>query len=165
MVFWECLGSSQEDTMEGCLWRETLGRSLVSHDAVELVGGMCYGNGCQQEITHLYAISCTKTRLSSLTYTQLLHQALAQSLCEGKVQFTVKDTWSFRGRAREQKGRLNPLRMHIQQKRRDSSKTTTDAKTRRFYSTFPYLTHAASYNLENTASHAGKNPADAVERK
>ena len=40
MAFVECLGFSQEDTMEGPLWRETLGRSLGSHDATELVGGM-----------------------------------------------------------------------------------------------------------------------------
>ena len=36
MEFVECLGFSQEDTMEGPLWRETLGRSLESHDATEL---------------------------------------------------------------------------------------------------------------------------------
>ena len=41
MVFVECLGVSQNDTMEGPLWRETLGRSLGSHDAAELVVGMC----------------------------------------------------------------------------------------------------------------------------
>ena len=40
MAVVECLGFSQEDTMEGPLWRETLGRSLGSHDATELVGGM-----------------------------------------------------------------------------------------------------------------------------
>ena len=45
MAFVECLGVSQEDTMEGPLWRKTLGRSLRSHDAAELVGGMCHGNG------------------------------------------------------------------------------------------------------------------------
>ena len=61
MAFVECLGVSQEDTMEGPLWRETLGRSLGSHDAVELVGGMCHVNGCRKETTRLYAISCTKT--------------------------------------------------------------------------------------------------------
>ena len=38
MALVECLGFSQEDTMEGPLWRETLGRSLGSHDATELVG-------------------------------------------------------------------------------------------------------------------------------
>ena len=38
MTFVECLGVSQEDTMEGPLWWETLGRSLGSHDATELVG-------------------------------------------------------------------------------------------------------------------------------
>ena len=45
MVFVECLGVLQEDTMEGPLCRETLGRSLGSHDAEELVGGICHGNG------------------------------------------------------------------------------------------------------------------------
>ena len=61
MEFVECLEVSQEDTMEGPLWRETLGRSLGSHDEAELVGGMCHGNGCRQETTRLHAISCTKT--------------------------------------------------------------------------------------------------------
>ena len=61
MAFVEWLGFSQEDTMEGPLWRETLGRSLGSHDATELVGGMCHGNGYRQETTRLHAISCTKT--------------------------------------------------------------------------------------------------------
>ena len=45
MVFVECLGFSQEDTIEGPLWRETLGRSLGSHDATEPLGGMRHGNG------------------------------------------------------------------------------------------------------------------------
>ena len=45
MAFVECLGVSQEDTMEGLLYRETLGRSLGSHDAAELVGETCHGNG------------------------------------------------------------------------------------------------------------------------
>ena len=59
MAFVDCLGFSQEDTMEGPLWRETLGRSLGSHDATELVGGMCHGNGCRQETTRLHAITCS----------------------------------------------------------------------------------------------------------
>ena len=61
MAFVECQGVSQEDTMEGPLWRETSGRSLASHGASERVCGMCHGNGCRQETTHLHAISCTKT--------------------------------------------------------------------------------------------------------
>ena len=48
MAFEECMGVSQEDTMERPLWRETLGRSLGSYDAAELVGGMCHGNGYWQ---------------------------------------------------------------------------------------------------------------------
>ena len=113
MAFVECLGVSQKDMMEGPLWVGTLGRSLGSHDAAELVGGMCYGNGCWQEITSLHVISCTKTGWSSLTPNRVLHQALTRSLRENKVQFVVEDTWPFRQRAGGQNGRLNPLRMHI----------------------------------------------------
>ena len=92
MTFVKCLGFSQEDTTEGPLWRETLGRRLGSHDATELVGGMCCGNGCRQETTRLHAISCSKTGWSSLTHNRVLHQALARSLRERKVQFVVEDT-------------------------------------------------------------------------
>ena len=72
-----------------------LGRSLASHDTTELVGGMCNGNGCRQDTTRLHAISCTKTRWSSLTHNRVLHRALARSLRESKVQFVVEDTWPF----------------------------------------------------------------------
>ena len=92
----ELVGFSQKDTVEGPLWRETLGGSLGSHDATELVGGMCHGNGCRQKTTHLHAISCTKTGWSSLTHNRVLHQALARSLRESKVQFVVEDTWPDR---------------------------------------------------------------------
>ena len=51
MEFVEYLGVLQEHTIEGLLWRETLGRSLGLHDAVELVGGMCHRNECRQETT------------------------------------------------------------------------------------------------------------------
>ena len=53
MAFVEFLGVSQEDPMEGSLWREILGRSLESHDAAGHVGRMCYGNGCRKETTRL----------------------------------------------------------------------------------------------------------------
>ena len=66
MAFVEWLGFSQEDTMEGPLWRATLGRSLGSHDATELVGGMYHGNGCRQETTRLHATSCSKTGWSTI---------------------------------------------------------------------------------------------------
>ena len=61
MAFVKCLGVSEEDAVEGPLWRETLGRSLRSHDAAELVGGICQDSGCRQETTRLHAIFCTKT--------------------------------------------------------------------------------------------------------
>ena len=56
MAFVEPLGFSQEDTMEGPLWKETLGRNLRLHDATELVGGMCHGNGCRQETTRRHIL-------------------------------------------------------------------------------------------------------------
>ena len=99
MTFMECLGVSQEDTMGGPLWRETLGRSLGSHDAAEHVGEMCHDNGCRHETTRLHAISCTKTGWSSLPHNRVLHQALTQSLRESKVQFVAENTWPFRERA------------------------------------------------------------------
>ena len=151
--------------MEGPLWRETLGKSLGSHDAAELVGGMCHGNGCRQETTRLDAISCTKTGWSSLTHNRVLHQALARSLRESKVQFVVEDAWPFRERASGQNGRLNLLRMDI----------TTEAGVLfdnhpRLKSMAPLLDITianpyAGFNLGNAARHVGKHLADAVERK
>ena len=67
-TFAECPGVSHEDMMEGPLWRETLGISLGSHNAVELVGGKCHGNGCLPYTFSLHAIFCTKSRWSSLTH-------------------------------------------------------------------------------------------------
>ena len=113
MTFVECLGDSQEGKMEGPLRTETLGRSLESHDAAELVGGTCNGNGCRQETTRLHAISCTKTGWSSLTHNRVLHQALARSFRERKVQFVAEEICPFPERASGQMGRLNPLRMDI----------------------------------------------------
>ena len=91
MAFVECLEVSQEDTMEGPMWRETLGTSLGPYDAAERVGGMFQGNGFRQETTSLHAIFCTKTGWSSLTDNRVLNQAQARSLRESKVQFVVED--------------------------------------------------------------------------
>ena len=110
MAFVECLEVSQEDTMEGPLWRDTLGRSLGPHDWAKFVGGMCHDNGCRQKTTRLRALSYTKTGWSFLTHNWVLHQALARFLHESKVKFVVEDTRPFRERASRQTGRLNPLR-------------------------------------------------------
>ena len=45
------VGVSQDDTIESLLWRETLGRSLGSHDAAKRVDVMCHGRGCRLETT------------------------------------------------------------------------------------------------------------------
>ena len=151
--------------MEDPLRRETLGRSLGSHDAAELVCGLCHGNGCRQETTRLNAISCTTTAWSYLTHNRLLHQALARYLRESKVQFFLEDTWPFQEIASGQNGRLNPLRMNI----------TTEAVT--LFDNHPRLKNkvlllditivnpCAGTNLGNAARHVGKHLANAVERK
>ena len=159
MAFVDSPGVSQEDTMEGPLWRETLGRSLGSHDTAELVGGMCHGNDCWQETTRLHAISCTKTGWSSLTQNRVLHQALARSLRESKVQFVAEDTWPFRERASGQNGRLNPLRVGAlfdSHPRRKNKALLLD---------ITIVNPCAGSNLENAARHVGKHLANAVERK
>ena len=102
------VGVSQEDTMEAALWGEAIGWSLGSYDAAELVGAMCHGNVRRQETACLHAIFCTKTGRSSLNY-RVLHQALARSPRESKVQFVAEDTWSFRQRTRRHHGRSNPF--------------------------------------------------------
>ena len=165
MAFIGCLGISQEDTMEGPLWRETLDRSLGSHDAAELVGGMYHDNGCRQETTRLYAISCTKTEWSSLTHNRVLHQILARSLRESKVQFVVKDTWPFRERASGQNGRLNPLRMDITMAAGAVFDNHPRLKNKALRLDITIVNPCAGSNLGNAARYAGKHLADAVERK
>ena len=165
MAFVECLGFSQEDTMEGPLWRETLGRSLGSHDATEPVGGMCHGNGCRQATTHLHAISCTKTGWSSLTHNRVLRQALARSLRESKVQFVVEDTWPFRQRASEQNDRLNPLRMDITTEAGALFDNHPRLKNKALLLDITIVNPCAGSNVGNVARHVGKHLADAVERK
>ena len=165
MVFVECLGFSQEDMMEGPMWRETLGRRLGSHDATELVGGMCHGNGCRQETTRPHAISCTKTGWSSLTHNRGLHQALARSLRESKVQFVVEDTWSFRQRASKQNGRLNPLRMGITTEAGALFDNHPRLKNKALLLDITIVNPCAGSNLGNAARHVGKHLADAIERK
>ena len=165
MAFVECMGFSREDTMEGPLWREILGRILGSHDATELVDEMCHGNGCRQETTRLHAISCTKTGWSSLTHNRVLHQALARSLRESKVQFVVEDTWPFRQRASEQNGRLNPLRMDITTRAGALLDNHPRLKNEALLLDITIVNPCADSNLGNAARHVGKHLADAVERK
>ena len=165
MAFVECLGFSQEDTMEGPLWRKTSGRSLGSHDATELVGGMCHGNGCRQETTRLHAISCSKTGWSSLTHNRVLHQALARSLRESKVQFVVEDTWPFRQRASEQNGRLIPLRMDITTEAGALFDNHSRLENKALLLDITIVNPCAGSNLGNPARHVEKHLADAVERK
>ena len=165
MAFVECLGFSQEDTMEGPLWRETLSRSVGSHGATELVGGMCYGNGCRQETSRLHPISCTKTGWSSLTHNRVLHQALVRSLRESKVQFVVEDTWPFRQRASEQNGRLNPLRMDITTEAGALFDNHPRLNSKALLLDITIVNPCAGSNLGNAARHVGKHLADAVERE
>ena len=143
MAFVECLVFSQEDKMEGPLWRETLGRSLGSHDATELVGGMCHGNGCRQETSRLHAISCTRTGWGSLAHNRVVHQALA----------------------REQNGRLNPLHMDITTKAGALFDNHPRLKNKALLLDITVANSCAGSNLGNASRHVGKHLADVVERK
>ena len=168
MAFVECLGVSQEDTTEGPLWRETLGRSLGSHDVAELVGGIFHGNGCRQETTRLHAISFTKTGWSSLTYSRVLHQVLARSLRESKVKFVVEDISPFRAKASGQNGRLNPLRMDITTEAGALFDNHPRLKNEALLLDITIVNPCAGSNLGNAARHVGgkkKQLVDAVERK
>ena len=165
MAFVECPGVSQEDTMEGPLWREALGKSLGSHDAAEKVDGICHGDGCRQETTRLHAISYTKTGWSSLTLNRVLHQALARSLCESKVQFVVEDAWPFRERASGQNGRTNPLRMDITTEAGVLFDNHPRLKNKALLLDITIVNPCAGSNLGNAASHLEKHLADAVEWK
>ena len=126
---------------------------------------MCHGNGCRQETTRLHAISCSKTGCSSLTHNRVLHQALARSLRESKVQFVVEDTWPFRQRASEQNGRLNPLRMDITTEAGALFGNHPRLKNKALLLDIIIVNPCAGSNLGNAARHVGKHLADAVERK
>ena len=165
MAFVECLMVSQEDTIEGPLWRETLGRSLGSHDAAELVGGMYHGIGWRQETTRVHAISCTKTGWSTLAHNWVLHQALAQLLRESKAQFVVEDTWPSREKRSGQNGILIPLRMDITTEAGALFDNHPRLKNKALLLGITIVNPCAGSNLGNAAPHAGKHLADAVERK
>ena len=126
---------------------------------------MCHGNSCRQETTRLHAISCTKTGWSSLTHNRVLHQALARSLRESKVQFVVEDTWPFRQRASEQNGRLNPLRMDITTEAGALFDNHPRLKNKAILRDITIVNPCAGSNLGNAARHVRKHLADAVERK
>ena len=134
------------------------------HDAAEPVGGMCHGNGCRQETTRLHAISCTRTGWSSLTHNRVLHQALARSLRESKVQFVVEDTWPFRERASGENSRLNPLRMDITTEAGALFNNHPRLKNKGLLLDITIVNPCVGSNLGNAARHVGKHLADAVER-
>ena len=126
---------------------------------------MYHGNGCRQQTTRLHAISCTKTGWSSLTHIRVLHQALARSLRESKVQFVVEDAWPFRQRASGQNGRLNPLRMDITTEAGVLFDNHPRLKNKALLLDITIVNPCAGSNQGNAARLVGKHLADAIERK
>ena len=100
-----------------------------------------------------------------LTHNRVLHQALARSLRESKVQFAVEDTWSFQERASGQNGRLNPLRMDITTEAGALFDNHPRLKNKALLLDITIVNPCAGSNLGNAARHVGKHLADAVERK
>ena len=158
-------GVSQEDTTKGPPWTETLGRSLGSHEPVEVVRGMCDDNGCRQETTRLHAMSYTKTGWSSLTHNWVLHQALARSFRERKVDFVVEDTWPLRERANGHNGRLNQLCIGITTEAGVLFDNHPRLKNKALLLDITIVNPCAGSKLGNAARHLEKHLADAVERK
>ena len=83
-----------------------------------------------------------------------------------KVQFVVENKWSFRERASEQNGKLNPLRMDITTK----AGALFDNHPRRknkalLLNNAIIINPCADSNLGNAARHVGKHLADGIERK
>ena len=154
MAFVECLGVSQEDTMEGSPWRETLGKSLGSQDAAEPVGGTCHGSGCRKETTRLHAISCTKTGWSSLAHNRVLHHTLARSLHENKVQCVIEDMWPFQQRGAGQQVGHNPLRMDLTTEAGALFDSDTQHKDKSLLLDLTIVNPCVSTNLENAARQA-----------
>ena len=95
----------------------------------------------------------------------MLHQALARSLRESKVQFVVEDTWPFRQRASEQNGRLNPLRMDITTEAGALFDSHPRLKNKALLLDITIVNPCAGSSLGNAARHVGKHLDDAVERK
>ena len=119
----------------------------------------------QETTPRLHAISCTKTGWSSLSHNRVLHQALARSLRESKVQFVVEDAWPFRERANGQNYRLNPLRMDITTETGALFDNHPPLKNKALPLDITIVNPWAGSNLGNVAHHVGKHLADAVERK
>ena len=95
----------------------------------------------------------------------MLHQALTRSLRESKVQFVVEDTWSFRQRASEQNGRLNPLRMDIPTEAGALFDNHPRLKNKALLLDITIVNPCAGFTLGNAARHVEKHLADAAERK
>ena len=101
----------------------------------------------------------------SLIHNRVLHQALARSLRESKVQFVVEVTWPFQQRASEQNGRLNPLRMDITTEAGALFDNHPRLKNKALLLDITIVNPCAGSNPGNAARHVGKHLADAVERK
>ena len=95
----------------------------------------------------------------------MLHQALARTLRESKVQFVVEDIWPFRERASGQNGRLNLLRMDITTEAGALCDNHPRLKNKALLPDIAMVNPCAGSNMGNAARHVGKHLADAVERK
>ena len=96
----------------------------------------------------------------------VLHQALARSLRESKVQFVVEDTWPFRQRASGQNGRLNPLRMDIKTEAGVLFDNHPRLKNKALLLDITIVNPCAGSNLGNAARHVRKtSPTQSSGRK
>ena len=128
--------------MERPLWREILRRSLGSHDAAGLVGGMCHGNDCWQE-PHpdtLYPAQRRDGALSSTSESSTRHGL--DPFARVKSSLSLK-TYGPSDKELVDKTAENILYEWTQQRKWGHTSTaTSNARIKRFYLTLPSLTLA-----------------------
>ena len=98
-------------------------------------------------------------------HNRVLHQALARSLRESKIQFVGEDKWPLRERGRGQNCILNPLPMDIITEAGTLFHNHPRRKNKVLLLDITIVNPCAGSNLENAAHHARNRRADAVERK
>ena len=137
--------------MPGDLARRHDGGPPVEGDLKQEPGVAWRGGTCWWDVSRHILL---KDGLGYLAHYRVLHQALARSLRESKVQFVLEDTWPFGERARGQNGRLHPLHMAV-----ITEATLFDNHPRRkkkaLLLDITIVNPCVSSNLENAARHAG----------
>ena len=75
------------------------------------MGGVCYANGCHEQVTKLHTLTCGKTGWGTITHNRILHRAVARELRDARVPISIEDSTPFT--QSRQGASEHPLRMDI----------------------------------------------------